>query len=107
MGRYDTDAMNMKTQQPESHCCKTPPKATGPTVALETRRNRVPKKPPPSKTQPGAEADEKQALGQALLTLQGRPDNAHLPDKLLTAIAEAKKDHQLRGQTPPDAVHRC
>jgi ribosomal 50S subunit-associated protein YjgA (DUF615 family) len=62
--------MNMKTQQPESHCQKTPPKATGPTVALETRRNRAEEVRPPSKTQLAAEADEKQALGQALLTLQ-------------------------------------
>ncbi|MFM9902612.1 MAG: ribosome biogenesis factor YjgA [Polaromonas sp.] len=54
---------------------------------------------PPSKTQLKAEADEKQALGQALLTL--RADlmaRLDLPDKLLTAIAEAKKITNFEGK---------
>ena len=47
---------------------------------------------PPSKTMLKAEADEKQALGEALLTL--RADlmaRLDLPDKLLDAIKDAKK----------------
>ena len=54
---------------------------------------------PPSKTQLKAEADEKQALGEALLTLRadlmGRLD---LPDKLRDAIAEAKKITNFEGR---------
>lgn len=54
---------------------------------------------PPSKTQLKAEADEKQALGEALLTLRadlmGRLD---LPEKLLDAIAQAKKISNFEGK---------
>jgi len=54
---------------------------------------------PPSKTQLKAEADEKQALGEALLTL--RADlmaRLDLPDKLLDAIASAKKITTFEGK---------
>jgi ribosome-associated protein len=54
---------------------------------------------PPSKTQLKAEADEKQALGEALLTL--RADlmaRLDLPDKLLDAIASAKKITNFEGK---------
>ena len=54
---------------------------------------------PPSKTQLKAEADEKQALGEALLTL--RTDlmaRLDLPDKLLDAISEAKKITNFEGK---------
>ena len=54
---------------------------------------------PPSKTQLKAEADEKQALGEALLTL--RADlmaKLDLPDKLRDAIAEAKKITNFEGR---------
>jgi len=54
---------------------------------------------PPSKTQLKAEADEKQALGEALLTL--RADlmaRLDLPDKLLDALAEAKKITNFEGR---------
>ena len=54
---------------------------------------------PPSKTQLKAEADEKQALGEALLTL--RADlmaRLDLPDKLLQAIADAKKITHFEGK---------
>ncbi len=54
---------------------------------------------PPSKTQLKAEADEKQALGEALLTL--RADlmaRLDLPDKLLDAIADAKKITNFEGK---------
>ena len=54
---------------------------------------------PPSKTQLKAEADEKQALGEALLTL--RADlmaRLDLPDKLLDAIASAKKITNFEGR---------
>ena len=54
---------------------------------------------PPSKTQLKAEADEKQALGEALLTL--RADlmaRLDLPDKLLDAIAQAKKITNFEGR---------
>ncbi|MGQ2981833.1 MAG: ribosome biogenesis factor YjgA, partial [Polaromonas sp.] len=54
---------------------------------------------PPSKTQLKAEADEKQALGEALLTL--RADlmaKLDLPEKLLDAIAEAKKITNFEGR---------
>ena len=54
---------------------------------------------PPSKTQLKAEADEKQALGEALLTL--RADlmaRLDLPDKLLDAISEAKKITNFEGK---------
>ena len=54
---------------------------------------------PPSKTQLKAEADEKQALGEALLTL--RADlmaRLDLPDKLLDAIKEAKKISNFEGK---------
>ena len=54
---------------------------------------------PPSKTQLKAEADEKQALGEALLTL--RADlmaRLELPDKLLLAVAEAKKITNFEGK---------
>ena len=54
---------------------------------------------PPSKTQLKAEADEKQALGESLLTLRvdlmARLD---LPDKLLQAIADAKKITSFEGR---------
>jgi ribosome-associated protein len=54
---------------------------------------------PPSKTQLKAEADEKQALGEALLTLRvdlmARLD---LPDKLRDAIADAKKITNFEGK---------
>ena len=54
---------------------------------------------PPSKTQLKAEADEKQALGEALLTL--RADlmaRLDLPDKLLDAITQAKKITNFEGR---------
>jgi ribosome-associated protein len=54
---------------------------------------------PPSKTQLKAEADEKQALGEALLTL--RADlmaRLDLPDKLRDAIADAKKISSFEGR---------
>jgi ribosome-associated protein len=54
---------------------------------------------PPSKTQLKAEADEKQALGEALLTL--RADlmaKLDLPEKLLDAISEAKKITNFEGK---------
>ncbi|GAB3474251.1 ribosome biogenesis factor YjgA [Polaromonas eurypsychrophila] len=54
---------------------------------------------PPSKTQLKAEADEKQALGEALLTL--RADlmaKLDLPEKLLDAIAQAKKITNFEGR---------
>lgn len=54
---------------------------------------------PPSKTQLKAEADEKQALGEALLTL--RADlmaRLDLPEKLIDAIAQAKKITNFEGR---------
>lgn len=54
---------------------------------------------PPSKTQLKAEADEKQLLGEALLTL--RADlmaRLDLPPKLLEAIAEAKRISSFEGK---------
>jgi len=54
---------------------------------------------PPSKTQLKAEADEKQALGEALLTL--RTDlmvRLDLPDKLLDALKEAKRITNFEGR---------
>ncbi|MEO6018050.1 MAG: ribosome biogenesis factor YjgA [Polaromonas sp.] len=54
---------------------------------------------PPSKTQLKAEADEKQALGEALLTL--RADlmaRLDLPDKLLDAIKDARKITNFEGR---------
>ncbi|MHB1198209.1 MAG: ribosome biogenesis factor YjgA [Polaromonas sp.] len=54
---------------------------------------------PPSKTQLKAEADEKQALGETLLTL--RADlmaRLDLPAKLLDAIAEAKRISSFEGK---------
>ena len=54
---------------------------------------------PPSKTQLKAEADEKQALGEALLTL--RADlmaRLDLPDKLRDAIVDAKKITNFEGK---------
>ena len=54
---------------------------------------------PPSKTQLKAEADEKQALGEALLTL--RTDlmaRLDLPDKLLDALKEAKRISNFEGR---------
>jgi len=54
---------------------------------------------PPSKTQLKAEAGEKQALGESLLTL--RADlmaRLDLPDKLLQAIADAKKITSFEGR---------
>ncbi len=56
-------------------------------------------KGPPSKTQLKAEADEKQALGEALLTL--RADlmaRLDLPEKLLDAIKDAKKITNFEGR---------
>lgn len=56
-------------------------------------------KGPPSKTQLKAEADEKQALGEALLTL--RADlmaRLDLPEKLLDAIAQARKITNFEGK---------
>ncbi len=56
-------------------------------------------KGPPSKTQLKAEADEMQALGEALLTL--RADlmaRLDLPDKLLDAIKDAKKITNFEGK---------
>ncbi len=56
-------------------------------------------KGPPSKTQLKAEADEKQALGEALLTL--RADlmaRLDLPDKLLDAIKDARKITNFEGK---------
>ncbi len=54
---------------------------------------------PPSKTQLKAEADEKQALGEALLTL--RADlmaRLELPEKLRDAIADAKRITNFEGK---------
>lgn len=54
---------------------------------------------PPSKTQLKAEADEKQALGEALLTL--RTDlmaRLDLPDKLLDALKEARRITNFEGR---------
>ena len=54
---------------------------------------------PPSKTQLKAEADEKQALGEALLTL--RADlmaRLSLPDKLLDALKEARRITNFEGR---------
>ncbi|WP_254425591.1 ribosome biogenesis factor YjgA [Polaromonas sp. A23] len=54
---------------------------------------------PPSKTQLKAEADEKQALGEALLTL--RADlmaRLDLPEKLIDAIAQARKITNFEGK---------
>lgn len=54
---------------------------------------------PPSKTQLKAEADEKQVLGEALLTL--RADlmaRLDLPAKLLDAITEAKRISSFEGK---------
>lgn len=54
---------------------------------------------PPSKTQLKAEADEKQALGEALLSL--RADlmaRLDLPVKLLDALAEAKRITSFEGK---------
>ncbi|WP_332776433.1 ribosome biogenesis factor YjgA [Polaromonas sp.] len=54
---------------------------------------------PPSKTQLKAQADEMQALGEALLTL--RADlmaRLDLPEKLLDALAEAKKITNFEGR---------
>jgi ribosome-associated protein len=54
---------------------------------------------PPSKTQLKAEADEKQALGEALLTL--RADlmaRLDLPDKLLDALAQARRITNFEGR---------
>ena len=54
---------------------------------------------PPSKTQLKAEADEKQALGEAMLTL--RADlmaRLDLPEKLLDAIAQAKRITNFEGK---------
>ena len=54
---------------------------------------------PPSKTQLKAEADEKQALGEALLTL--RTDlmaRLDLPEKLLDALAQAKRITNFEGR---------
>jgi ribosome-associated protein len=54
---------------------------------------------PPSKTQLKAEADEKQALGEALLTL--RADlmaRLDLPEKLIDALAQAKRITNFEGR---------
>ena len=54
---------------------------------------------PPSKTRLKAEADEKQALGEALLTL--RADlmaRLDLPEKLLDAIAQARRITNFEGK---------
>ena len=54
---------------------------------------------PPSKTQLKAEADEKQALGEALLTL--RADlmaRLDLPEKLLDAITQARRITNFEGR---------
>ena len=54
---------------------------------------------PPSKTQLKAEADEKQALGEALLTL--RADlmaRLDLPDKLIDALKEARRITNFEGR---------
>lgn len=54
---------------------------------------------PPSKTQLKAEAGEKQALGEALLTL--RTDlmaRLNLPEKLLDALAQAKRITHFEGR---------
>ena len=54
---------------------------------------------PPSKTQLKAEAGEKQALGEALLTL--RADlmaRLELPEKLLDALAQAKRITNFEGR---------
>ena len=100
MGRYDTDAMTMKTLKSQ--------KATARNAAKGYWSNGRFVKPeeialeevgPPSKTQLKAQADEKQVLGEALLTL--RADlmaRLDLPDKLLTAIAEARKITNFEGR---------
>ena len=54
---------------------------------------------PPSKTQLKAEADEKQALGEALLTLRNDlMARLDLPDKLRDAVADAKKITSFEGR---------
>ncbi len=54
---------------------------------------------PPSKTQLKAEADEKQALGEALLTLRADlTARLDLPEKLLQALADAKKISNFEGR---------
>ena len=89
-------AMNIKTTKPTPKAIKgywsngrfVKPEE----IALE-------EKGPPSKTQLKAEADEKQALGEALLTL--RPDlmaRLDLPEKLLDAIKDARKITNFEGK---------
>jgi ribosome-associated protein len=54
---------------------------------------------PPSKTQLKAEADEKQALGEALLTLRADlMTRLDLPDKLIEALAQAKRITNFEGR---------
>ncbi len=76
----------------EIRWCTEPPSVDAEEIALEESG-------PPSKTQLKAEADEKQALGEALLTLRGDlMAKLDLPEKLLDAIAEAKKITNFEGR---------
>ena len=96
MGSYDTGSMNTKNTKGAPKAIKgywsngrfVKPEE----IALEEVG-------PPSKTMLKAEADEKQALGEALLTL--RADlmaRLELPDKLLDAIKDAKKITNFEGK---------
>lgn len=89
MGGYDTDCMNIKTVKGYW--------SNGRFVKPEEIL--AEEKGPPSKTQLKAEADEKQALGEALLTL--RADlmaRLDLPEKLLDAIKDCKKITNFEGR---------
>lgn len=89
MGGYDTDCMNNKTVKGYW--------SNGRFVKPEEIL--AEEKGPPSKTQLKAEADEKQALGEALLTL--RADlmaRLDLPEKLLDAIKDCKKITNFEGR---------
>ena len=92
MGSYDTEAMNNKTPKPIKGYWSNGRFVKPEEIALEEVG-------PPSKTQLKDEADEKQALGEALLTL--RADlmaRLDLPEKLLDAIAQARRITNFEGR---------
>lgn len=96
MGGYDTDCnehpMNNKTPKAPKGYWSNGRFVKPEEIALEEVG-------PPSKTQLKAEADEKQALGEALLTL--RTDlmaRLDLPDKLLDALKEARRITNFEGR---------
>ncbi len=92
MGSYDTDYMNNKTPKAIKGYWSNGRFVKPEEIALEEVG-------PPSKTQLKAEADEKQALGEALLTL--RTDlmaRLELPEKLLDALAQAKRITNFEGR---------